>query len=283
MLPPNPAAAFAAVDSREDLDAAAREIGPPAILKTRRLGYDGKGQFRIREAGDLDAAWAALGGAPLILERLIPFEREVSVVAVRGRSGEFAAYPLTENTHQNSILAASLSPAPAADSIAPVALQWAERLAATLDYVGVFALELFVHEGRLLANEMAPRVHNSGHWTIEGARTSQFENHLRAVTGLPLGSTEALETSVMLNWIGVLPESRAILEEPLGHWHDYGKSARAGRKVGHATFNGRATEVAAALERVSRRLDRASQVEPVLRALNAAVTGDARESTRLAR
>jgi len=260
---------FATVDSREDLDAGVAKVGFPAILKTRRLGYDGKGQIRLRSADDLDAAWAKLGDVPLILEAMVPFEREISVVAVRGRGGEFATYPLTQNFHQNSILSASLSPAPNTGAIDGTAVGYARRLAEELDYVGVFALELFVHQGRLLANEMAPRVHNSGHWTIEGARTSQFENHLRAVLGWPLGGTGAHETSVLLNWIGEVPDALPVLSEPLGHWHDYGKTPRPGRKVGHATLTGPASEVAAALKRLSSALGRADQIDPVLRAMGA--------------
>jgi 5-(carboxyamino)imidazole ribonucleotide synthase len=258
---------FATVDSREELTAAAARIGLPALLKTRRLGYDGKGQIRLREMADLDAAWAKLGDVPLILESMVPFEREISVVAVRGRDGAFSTYPLTQNFHQNSILSASLSPAPNVGAIQDTAVSYARRLAEELDYVGVFALELFAHQGRLLANEMAPRVHNSGHWTIEGARTSQFENHVRAVAGLPLGSTDARETSVMLNWIGEVPDATPILVEPLGHWHDYGKTPRPGRKVGHATVTGPAAEVAATLPRIAAALGRMDQVEPVLKAM----------------
>jgi 5-(carboxyamino)imidazole ribonucleotide synthase len=261
--------AFATVDSREDLEAAVAKVGLPAILKTRRLGYDGKGQIRLKSPDDLNAAWAKLGDVPLILESMVPFEREISVLAVRSREGEFKTYPLTQNFHQNSILSASLSPAPNTGAIQETAVGYARRLAEELDYVGVFALELFVHQGKLLANEMAPRVHNSGHWTIEGARTSQFENHLRAVLGLPLGAATAPETSVLLNWIGEVPDALPVLKEPLGHWHDYGKTTRPGRKVGHATFTGPATEVAAALKRVSAALNRGDQVDPVLRAMGA--------------
>jgi 5-(carboxyamino)imidazole ribonucleotide synthase len=232
--------AFAAIDTREALDAAVARIGLPCILKTRRLGYDGKGQFRLKTPADLDAAWSALGAqAPkvgLILEAFVPFEREVSVVAVRGRDGEFRAWPLTENWHRDGILSASMAPAADGAALAPQAVAYAQKVAEALDYVGVFALELFVREGQLLANEMAPRVHNSGHWTIEGAETSQFENHLRAVLGLPLGSTAAVGSSVMLNWVGAMPDAAPVLRSAAGHWHDYGKSAREGRKVGHATF-----------------------------------------------
>ena len=261
--------AFATVDSRTELAAALVEVGAPAILKTRRLGYDGKGQFRLRSVADLDAAWTALGGVPLILESLVPFEFEVSVIGVRGRDGAFAAYPLTRNWHQNSILSASLAPAPSPGLLDADATAFARRLAEDLNYVGVFALELFVYDGRLLANEMAPRVHNSGHWTIEGARTSQFENHLRAVTGLPLGSTQARETAVMLNWIDALPDAHAVLSEPLGHWHDYGKTPRAGRKVGHATVSGPAAAVASTLRRIATALGRSAQIDPVVKTISA--------------
>ncbi len=259
--------AFATVDSREDLDAAVAKVGYPAILKTRRLGYDGKGQIRLRSADDLNAAWAKLGDAPLILESLVAFEREISVIGIRSRTGEFKTYALTQNFHQNSILSASLSPAPNTAPFAATAVGYAKKLAEELDYVGVFALELFVHQGKLLANEMAPRVHNSGHWTIEGAATSQFENHLRAVLGFPLGSTLETETSVLLNWIGEVPDALPILREPLGHWHDYGKTSRPGRKVGHAIFHGPAAEVGKALGRVGAALNRAEQVAPVLKAM----------------
>jgi 5-(carboxyamino)imidazole ribonucleotide synthase len=261
---------FATVDSRADLTAAVEKVGFPGILKTRRLGYDGKGQIRLKSPDDLNAAWAKLGDVPLILESMVPFEREISVIGVRGRAGEFAIYPLTQNFHQNSILSASLSPAPHTEAIEQTALGYARRLAEELDYVGVLALELFVHQGRLLANEMAPRVHNSGHWTIEGARTSQFENHLRAVLGWPLGSTAAPATSVLLNWIDAVPDALPVLAEPLGHWHDYGKAPRPGRKVGHATVTGPASEVAATLERLAVALNRSDQIDPVLQAIRAA-------------
>ena len=254
--------AFAAVDTRAGLDEAVARIGLPCILKTRRLVYDGKGQFRLKTAADLDAAWSALGPqAPkvgLILEAFVPFEREVSVVAVRGRDGEFRALPLTENWHRDGILSASMAPCADGAALEPQAVAYARKVAEALDYVGVFALELFVRDGQLLANEMAPRVHNSGHWTIEGAETSQFENHLRAVLGLPLGSTAAVGHSVMLNWIGAMPEAAPVLRSPAGHWHDYGKTSREGRKVGHATLRAddRATlrrELEKAVEALSRR------------------------------
>ncbi|WP_300614903.1 5-(carboxyamino)imidazole ribonucleotide synthase [Dokdonella sp.] len=262
---------FEAVDSRDDLARAVERLGVPSILKTRRLGYDGKGQFRLKSPADVDAAWAALGGAPSILEAFVPFERELSVVAVRSREGEFRAYPLTQNWHADGILSASLAPAPDSEALAPLAFAHARRIAEELDYVGTFALELFVQGGRLLGNEMAPRVHNSGHWTIEGAPASQFENHLRAVLGLPLGDTSALDIHVMLNWVGELPPATPILAEPRAHWHDYGKSARPGRKVGHATVCARsAEEMRERLTRLGRALGREEQVAPVLAVLKGA-------------
>jgi 5-(carboxyamino)imidazole ribonucleotide synthase len=262
--------AFSAIETRADLDAALATVGAPSILKTRRLGYDGKGQFRIRTLADADAAWDALGenSHGLILEAFVPFERELSVIAVRGRDGEFRAWPLTENWHVNGILSASLAPAQAAPELAIRALDYAQRVGEALDYVGVFALELFLRDGELLANEMAPRVHNSGHWTIEGSETSQFQNHLRAVLGLPLGDTRMLGHACMLNWIGDMPDANAVLREPGGHWHDYGKSAREGRKVGHATLRADSMgALAATLQRTGQALGRESQVAPVIRAL----------------
>ncbi len=262
--------AFAAINSREDLDAALATIGAPSILKTRRLGYDGKGQYRLKSHADAGAAWDALGGNShgLILEAFVPFERELSVLAVRGRDGEFRAWPLTENWHEHGILSASLAPAQVAPEIATRALAYARRIGEALDYVGVFALELFLRDGELLANEMAPRVHNSGHWTIEGSETSQFQNHLRAVLGLPLGDTRMIGHACMLNWIGEMPRAGPVLSEPGGHWHDYGKSPREGRKVGHASLRADSPEaLAAALKRTGVALGRESQVAPVVNAL----------------
>ncbi|WP_394540593.1 5-(carboxyamino)imidazole ribonucleotide synthase [Lysobacter enzymogenes] len=260
---------FAPIDSRAGLDAALAAIGTPCILKTRRLGYDGKGQFRIKTPADADAAWAALGAQAdsvgLILEGFVRFERELSVVAVRGRDGEFRAWPLTENWHVDGVLSASLAPAVADDALAATAVAHARKLADALDYVGVFALELFCRDGVLLANELAPRVHNSGHWTIEGAETSQFQNHLRAVLGLPLGDTRMLGHACMLNWIGAMPDAAPVLAEAGGHWHDYGKSPREGRKVGHATLRtDSAQALAQALARVGVALGRQEQVAPVI-------------------
>ena len=263
-----PVGDYAAVNSREELETEVVRIGGACILKTRRLGYDGKGQFRIKSASDIDAAWQALGAQAqtvgLIVEAFIPFQRELSVVAVRGRDGEFRTWPLTENWHVDGVLSASLAPASIDAVLAAGAFAHAGRLAESLDYVGVFALELFCKDGEWLANEMAPRVHNSGHWTIEGAETSQFENHLRAVLGLPLGDTRMLGHACMLNWIGEMPDRNAVLAEPSGHWHDYGKLPRNGRKVGHATLRAdTALEISTALERVGAALGRETQVDPV--------------------
>ncbi|WP_430539360.1 5-(carboxyamino)imidazole ribonucleotide synthase [Luteibacter jiangsuensis] len=264
---------FAVVDTRDDLVAAVGRIGLPAILKTRRLGYDGKGQFRLKAPADIDAAWAALGDAAsghgLILEAFVPFDRELSVLAVRGRDGAFRTWPLTRNWHVDGVLSLSLAPAPGtSDALEQEAVAHARAIAERLDYVGVFALELFVRGNELLGNEMAPRVHNSGHWTIEGAHTSQFENHIRAVLGLPLGDTGVRGASAMLNWIGEMPDPAPVLSVADGHWHDYGKEARPGRKVGHATICATdAGSLRAKLVEVGAALGREGQVAPAVEAL----------------
>lgn len=233
-IPPAP---FRPVDSLEDLRRAADELGLPGVLKTRRLGYDGKGQTVLRQPADLDVAWRQLGGVPLVLEGFVAFDREVSQIAVRCRNGRVALYPLVENHHRDGILRLTLAPAP---GLSPELQEQAggavRRLMEALDYVGVLTVEFFQVGDRLLANEMAPRVHNSGHWTIEGARTSQFENHLRAVLGWPLGPTTAVGHSVMVNLIGDLPPTPALLGVPGTHLHLYGKKPRPGRKLGHATI-----------------------------------------------
>jgi 5-(carboxyamino)imidazole ribonucleotide synthase len=247
-------APFAAADSLQELQAAVEEVGLPAVLKTRRFGYDGKGQVVIRTADDVTAAWDAVGGVPLLLEGLIPFERELSIVAVRDPNGAMAFYPLVENRHAGGILRRSDAPAPdLTPALEDRARYYATRVLEDLDYAGVLAIELFQVGDRLMANEMAPRVHNSGHWTIEGAETSQFENHVRAVLGLPLGSTAARGHSTMLNLIGSVPDAAAVLRFPNAHLHSYGKEPRPGRKVGHITVRDDDTErlrdtVAALLE-----------------------------------
>ncbi len=267
-----PVPPFADIATRQQLDDAVVELGVPCILKTRRLGYDGKGQFRIKSRSDIDGAWQALGAQAesvgLLLEGFVAFERELSVVAVRGRDGEFRAWPLTENWHVDGVLSASLAPATVDQALNDTALAYAHKLADALDYVGVLALELFCRDGVLLANELAPRVHNSGHWTIEGSETSQFENHLRAVLGIPLGSTRMLGHACMLNWIDAMPEPGPVLSEAGGHWHDYGKQPRVGRKVGHATLRADTTrELAETLARVGKALGRQPQAAPVIVAL----------------
>jgi 5-(carboxyamino)imidazole ribonucleotide synthase len=251
---------FAAVADQDALDHAVKQIGLPAVLKTCRMGYDGKGQWILRSAEDVARAKSELPSssavaressptesaqqaAPFLLERLVRFTRELSVLAVRGRDGETAAYPLVENHHRGGILRLSLAPAPQLDrAVQQAAEDAARRVLDALQYVGVLAIEFFEHEGRLLANEMAPRVHNSGHWTIEGAVTSQFENHLRAVVGLPLGSTSAIGCSAMLNLIGDVPDPAEVLAVRDAHLHLYGKSARAGRKLGHVTLRASSPE-----------------------------------------
>jgi 5-(carboxyamino)imidazole ribonucleotide synthase len=232
-----PVAPWRAVESRAGLDRAVRELGGPAVLKTRRLGYDGKGQYVIEAPAAAESAWGRLGGAPLVLESFVRFDRELSILAARGHDGVTLCYPLVENLHAGGILRRSLAPATGVSaSLQATAEGYARRTLDALGYVGVLAIELFQVGDRLLANEMAPRVHNSGHWTIEGAETSQFENHLRAVAGLPLGGTAPRGVSAMLNLIGVLPDTGAILAIPGAHLHLYGKAPRPGRKLGHVTL-----------------------------------------------
>ena len=227
---------FVSVAKNGEFDAGLGQLGLPAVLKTCRMGYDGKGQWILRTTDDVLKAKAELPKVQLILERFVPFTRELSVLAVRSRNGETAFYPLVENHHRGGILRLSLAPAPSLDpAIQRAAEDLACRVLESLNYVGVLAIEFFEHQGRLLANEMAPRVHNSGHWTIEGAVTSQFENHLRAVLGLPLGSTEPAGHCAMINLIGDLPEPSEVLAVPDAHLHLYGKVPRGGRKLGHVT------------------------------------------------
>ncbi|HZF16563.1 MAG TPA: 5-(carboxyamino)imidazole ribonucleotide synthase [Steroidobacteraceae bacterium] len=230
-----PTVEFAAVDSRADLDRALADIGLPAVLKTRRLGYDGKGQAVLRKRDDVDAAWRKLEGSPLVVEDFVPFEREVSLIGVRGIGGDIAHYPLVENLHSGGILRYSRAPYRDA-ALQRLAERHMREVLRHFDYVGVLAIEFFVVRGRLIANEMAPRVHNSGHWTIEGAATSQFENHLRAITGLGLGATAVRGHAAMINFIGRLPAMAGALAEPDLHFHDYGKTPRPGRKLGHCTL-----------------------------------------------
>ena len=230
-----PTPGFHPVDLRLDLDAAVARLGLPGVLKTRRDGYDGKGQFVLRTPADLDAAWAALGGASLIYESFVKFSHEVSQVVTRDRHGNLAWYPLACNEHVGGILAVTRAPHDD-PALARQARRHTGALLEHFGYVGTFTVEYFVQDGRLLANEMAPRVHNSGHWTIEGAVTSQFANHVRAIAGLPLGRPEALGHAAMVNFIGRMPAAPAALALPGLGFHDYGKAPRPGRKLGHATL-----------------------------------------------
>ena len=226
---------WCAVGSRRQLAAAARHIGLPGVLKTRRMGYDGKGQMVVRTAADLDRAWGELGQAPLLYEELVPFDLEVSVIGVRSRSGESRVYPLNHNVHCGGILRVTRAPYGNA-RLALLASRQVRTVMEHFRYVGVLTIEFFVRKGQLVANEMAPRVHNSGHWTIEGAVTSQFENHLRAIVGLPLGDTRAVGHSAMINLIGDMPERSRLLGHEGLHLHDYAKLPRPGRKLGHLTI-----------------------------------------------
>lgn len=237
-----PTAPFAQVDDLETLRAAVERLGRPSILKTRRFGYDGKGQVMIRDGQDLDEAFRAVGAAPCIVEGFVPFAREISVVAARGLDGAFAAYDVCENEHEHHILSRTLVPARLGESAAAAAIELTGRIAAALDYVGVITVEMFLVETdggeRIVVNEIAPRVHNSGHWTIDGAVTSQFEQHVRAICGWPLGSPRRHGRIEMRNLIGAQANGwEALLREPGLNLHLYGKhEAREGRKMGHVTL-----------------------------------------------
>lgn len=230
-----PTTHYAAIDSLEDLQRAVTHIGFPAVLKTRRLGYDGKGQFVIQSLKEIESAWQALQGRSLLLENKVDFEREVSCIGVRNQQGDTIFYPLVENQHRHGILRLS-QVATVNTSIENLAKEYVGKILQKLNYVGVLTVEFFEKEGKLIANEIAPRVHNSGHWTIEGADTSQFENHLRAICDLPLGSTQAHGNIAMVNIIGEIPDLTALLAIPHAHCHLYGKAARVGRKLGHVTL-----------------------------------------------
>lgn len=234
-----PTPAYERIDQRSELEATLARLGYPAVLKTRRLGYDGKGQMTLQSADDIQAAWAELGGKPLILEKYVPFERELSVLGVRGRDGTIVFYPLVENHHRQGILRLSLAPALQLDpDLQERAESYARCILENLDYCGVIAIELFEtrdanNQPQLLANEIAPRVHNSGHWTIDCAVTSQFTNHLLATLGWPLGSTSPHGAAAMVNLIGELPKPPQVLGIPGARLHIYDKALRPGRKVGH--------------------------------------------------
>lgn len=234
---------------------AAASVGGPCLLKARRGGYDGKGQVRLESPRDAAEAWRALGASEAIVDEVVPFQREVSLVGTRSEDGEMAFYPLVENEHEKGILRRTVAPAGRIDEHAAfLARHGAAQLVTSLDHIGTFAIEFFEVDGVLLANEWAPRVHNSAHWTIEGAVTSQFENHVRAVAGLPLGDASARGRAEMLNLIGSLPSEEEVLSIRGAHLHVYGKAAAPGRKVGHLTFvDGREEDVASARARISAR------------------------------
>lgn len=229
-------AAYRTAAGAEQLAAACDAVGYPAIVKTRREGYDGKGQVAVHSERDIERIEGELLASDLLVERMVDLQRELSIIAVRGRDGGVVIYPLVENLHHEGILRVSRAPAPGTDDVRDLAEKAVRSLMDELDYVGVLTIELFETKGgELLGNEMAPRVHNSGHWTIEGAETSQFENHIRAVTGLPLGSCGARGYSVMANLIGEIPDAADVLSIPGAHLHLYDKEPRPGRKVGHVT------------------------------------------------
>ncbi|WP_201545955.1 MULTISPECIES: 5-(carboxyamino)imidazole ribonucleotide synthase [Psychrobacter] len=244
---------FKSVSSEQELQAAAQELGLPLVLKTSRGGYDGKGQFVLKTEADINEAWQALGEAvtgkgnltptpaPLIAEGFINFSREVSIIATRAQDGSMRTYDLVENHHHNGILAKSQAPAVGTSHLLPAAKSAIETLMNHLDYVGTMALELFVSKDAagkdtILANEIAPRVHNSGHWSIEGAVTSQFENHIRAVVGLPLGDTDNVYPSMMINVLGQYPNIEEVLKIDGAHYHTYHKEERDDRKIAHVTL-----------------------------------------------
>lgn len=257
-----PTAPFHRLDAPADLDAALATTRLPAVIKTRRFGYDGKGQVVAWSPAEAAAALDTLGPG-LIAERFIRFERELSILAVRDRDGDRVSYPLTENHHRGGILRASYAPAPGiTPALQAAAEDFAARILDELGYVGVLAIELFETDGRLLANEMAPRVHNSGHWTLDGADISQFENHIRAVTGLPIAVPRVPGPAAMLNIIGELPDPSAVAAVSGAHLHLYDKDPRPGRKVGHVNITGPdETVVRSATEQVRALLPRDPAVQ----------------------
>ena len=249
-----PTAAYALIDDKGDIDSAAAKLGLPAVLKTRRWGYDGKGQVVIRAHADIPEAWERLGGRHLILERFVRFARELSIIGVRAKDGAAAFYPLVENEHRDGMLHMTIAPAPVvSELLQKKAERYLLQLMERLEYVGVLALELFQEGDELLANEMAPRVHNSGHWTLDGAECSQFENHLRALCDMPLGSTAPRGHAGMLNLVGTLPPLDRLLSIPGVRVHLYDKAPRPGRKLGHVNVvAGDPSTVRETLEQVER-------------------------------
>jgi len=245
-----PVAPYRRIDSAKDLQQASEDLGLPLVVKTRRLGYDGKGQAILRNPGDAAEVVAILGGQNLIAEQFVEFDYEVSIIGARSTTTETIAYDLSRNEHRDGILRMSHA-SDENPQLGDLAKDYLSRILSRLDYVGVLALELFVDGEQLLANEFAPRVHNSGHWSIEGARTSQFENHLRAISGMPLGDASTLGFPGMVNIIGMMPEDRRLICAENAFLHDYGKTPRPGRKLGHATIvASSATELQLGLSRL---------------------------------
>lgn len=230
-----PCAPYKMVNSAASLTTAIDTIGLPAILKTATEGYDGKGQFLIREVSEIPQAWESMNGVESILEGFVNFKRELSLIAVRDTNNNHQYYPLVENTHHQGILRLTLAPAQNIDSVTQqTAQRYMKTLLDEMNHVGVLTIELFETDAGLIVNEMAPRVHNSGHWSIEGANTSQFENHVRAITGMPLGdATAKYPYSAMINIIGEIGDTNAALSVPNAHLHLYDKSQRINRKLGH--------------------------------------------------
>jgi 5-(carboxyamino)imidazole ribonucleotide synthase len=254
-----PTVPFRAVPSRAVLDVALKELGPPTVLKTAGFGYDGKGQTKISNSDEIEAAWATLGGGEAVLEAWVDFACEVSVVAARGMDGAFVHFGVVENTHRDHILDLTLAPATISPEATYEAVEITQGVFEELDIVGTACVELFLStDGKLLVNEIAPRPHNSGHWTIDAAVTSQFEQQLRAVCGVPLGGTGQLRPAAMANLLGDLwmegePEWTTALAFPEAKLHLYGKrEARPGRKMGHLTALAGTTEAAAKLARAAR-------------------------------
>lgn len=236
-----PSARFYEIRQETDIVRAAADLGLPLVIKTVTQGYDGRGQFLLKNEGQIADAWASLGAqAPLIAEEFVHFRRELSIIAVRGHDGKSVCYPLTENTHHQGILSHSIAPAPfVEDDVQMTAEKYISTLLTHLDHVGALTLEMFETRHGLVANETAPRVHNSGHWSIEGSHCSQFENHIRAILGLPLGSTYCAEPTAMINIIGQHPRTEDILQIDDAHLHLYGKIERPARKLGHITVTAR--------------------------------------------
>jgi 5-(carboxyamino)imidazole ribonucleotide synthase len=252
-----PVQAYVAVSSQEELARACGRVGFPGVLKTRRMGYDGKGQFVVKTPVDVPGAWKALGGGPCIYEEFVHFAHELSAIAVRGRDGSTAFYPLCQNVHERGILRSTLAPAPDASAATQAAAQgYMQSALDALGHEGVLTIEFFATAKGLIANEMAPRVHNSGHWTQEGAVTSQFENHVRAITGAPIGCTDVRGVCGLVNLIGGAPPLAQLLSVPGARVHLYGKQPRSGRKLGHVNICAPSTQVRDAQMRVVMELAR---------------------------